>query len=170
MTPGRLLFALLLCAAPLAGQDVAPPARPVADSARVPRDSLRVAADSLGRPSATAALLKSLILPGLGQLGLGRELTAAVFIAFEAGAVAMVVKSQRNLDRAENAPVPDPGLIDQRKRRREDWLVVLGINHVASAIEAFVSANLWDFPADLEIRAVPGGGMGFSASIPVRIR
>ena len=168
MTFARIVAATLLSATPLAAQNVTPPLRPAADSARPPSDSL--AADSLRRPSPTAALVKSLILPGLGQLGLGRELTAAVFIAFEAGAVAMVVKAQRDLDSAEGAAVPDPVLIDQRKRRREDWLVAMGINHVASAIEAFVSANLWDFPADLEIRAVPGGGMGFSATIPVRVR
>ena len=155
----------LFLTVPLAAQDVPPPRKP-ADSTTA---AVAAPVDSLSRPSATAALVKSLVLPGLGQLGLGRELTAAVFVAFEAGAVAMVVKSQRDLDRAESAEIPDSLLIDQQKRRREDWLVVLGINHVASAIEAFVSANLWDFPADLKIRAGPDGGMRFSATIPVRL-
>jgi hypothetical protein len=35
--------------------------------------------------------------------------------------------------------------------------VLLGFNHLMAALEAFVAAHLWDFPADLRIRRVPGG-------------
>ena len=169
-TRSRHFFARLLLAAALA---VA--ARPLAaqDSVATPADTLRadsVRADTVRRrgPSPTGALLKSLIVPGLGQITLGRELTAAVFVAFEGTAHAMVLKAQRDVDRAEAAG--DLALAESRKRRREDWLVYMGINHVASALEAYVSANLWDFPGELQIRAAPGGGVGASASIPIRIR
>ena len=140
------------------------------DSIPAPADTVRpdsaVAAARRG-PSPTGALLKSLLVPGLGQLSLGRELTAAVFVAFEGTALTMVIRTQRDIDRAEAAG--DSALAQSRRRRREDWLVYMGVNHVASALEAYVSANLWDFPGELQVRVVPGS-VGASASIPVRFR
>jgi hypothetical protein len=153
---------LFLAAIPLAAQDTTAAAPPAADSAgRSPDTAIP------HRPSATGNMLKSLLVPGWGQLSLGRELTALVFIAGEAGTVTMVVKSQRDLDRARAAG--DQTLIDQYHQKREDWLVYMGINHVLSALEAYVSAKLWDFPPDLDLRAGPGG-MTAGASIPIRIR
>jgi hypothetical protein len=125
--------------------------------------------DSLRQgPSPTGALLKSLMLPGLGQLSLGRELTAGVFIAIEAGTLAMVVKSQRDLNAANE--LGDQVAIDDAKRKREDWLVLMGLNHALSALEAYISAHFWDFPADLDLRAVPGGGFSAGATVPFRLR
>jgi hypothetical protein len=143
------------------------------DSTAVRPDSL--AADTLAvpdttvrkGPSPTGALLKSLIIPGLGQITLGRKLTAVVFLAFEGATLGMVIKTQRDINRAEAAG--DLATVADKKRAREDWLVYMGINHVASALEAYVSAHLWDFPGELQIRAVPGG-VGAAASIPMRIR
>ncbi len=112
-------------------------------------------------------MLKSLVVPGWGQLSLGRELTALLFIAGEAGTATMVVKSQHDLNRARNAG--DEVLIDQYTRKREDWLVYMGINHVLSALEAYVSAKLWDFPAELDLKAFPGG-LSAGASIPLHLR
>lgn len=153
---------LFLTAIPLAAQDTTAAAPPAADSTgRSPDTAV------LHRPSATGNMLKSLLVPGWGQLSLGRELTALVFIAGEAGTVTMVVKSQRDLDRARAAG--DQTLIDQYHQKREDWLVYMGINHVLSALEAYVSAKLWDFPPDLDLRAGPGG-LTAGASIPIRIR
>ena len=145
------------------------------DSSAVRADSARATAavadtaDSTARrrPSPTAALLKSLVIPGLGQITLGRKLTAAVFLAFEGATLGMVIKTQRDINRAEAAG--DLATVEDKKRTREDWLVYMGINHVASALEAYVSAQLWDFPGELQIRAGPGG-FAASASIPVRVR
>lgn len=119
-------------------------------------------------PSPTGALLKSLVLPGLGQITMGREVTAGVFIAIEAGTLAMVLKSQRDLDAANE--LGDEAAIDAAKRKREDWLVLMGFNHALSALEAYISAHLWDFPADLELRATPGGGFSAGATVPFRLR
>jgi glucose/arabinose dehydrogenase len=116
------------------------------------------------KPSATGNMLKSLVVPGWGQLSLGRELTALVFIAGEAGTLTMVIKSQKDLDRARDAG--DAELIDQYTRKREDWLVYMGINHVLSALEAYVSAKLWDFPGDLDLQVTPGG-VGAAVRIPL---
>lgn len=151
---------LLAGASGLAAQDSA---------AATPADSGRVAPDSVSRhkPSATGNMLKSLVLPGWGQLSLGRELTALVFIAGEAGTATMVVTSYRDLKRAREAG--DQVLIDQYQRKREDWLVYMGINHVLSALEAYVSAKLWDFPPDLALEAGPRG-FSAGATIPFRIR
>jgi hypothetical protein len=79
----------------------------------------------------------------------------------------MVIKTQREINRAEAAG--DLATVEDKKRTREDWLVYMGINHVASALEAYVSAHLWDFPGELELRAAPGR-FSASASIPLRIR
>ena len=158
-----LLLALLAGIAPAAAlaQDPAPVA---ADSALAApsADTLR------DGPSPTGALLKSLVLPGLGQISLGRELTAGVFIAIEAGTLAMVIKSQRDLNAAND--LGDQIAIDDAKRKREDWLVLLGLNHALSALEAYISAHFWDFPADLDLRAVPGGGFSAGAHVPFRLR
>jgi hypothetical protein len=153
------------------------PAAAAQDSSAVRRDSAAAldtaataaGADSAARrgPSPTGALLKSLILPGLGQITMGRKLTAAVFLAFEGATLGMVIKTQRDINRAEAAG--DLATVEDKKRTREDWLVYMGINHVASALEAYVSAHLWDFPGELELRAAPGG-FSASASIPLRIR
>jgi hypothetical protein len=150
----------LLVAAPLAAQDSA---------AVAPTDSVPslTQVTTARKPSATGAMLKSLVLPGWGQLSLGRELTALVFVAGEAGTVTMVVRSQRDLNRARD--LGDQDLIDQYTRKREDWMVYMGINHVLSALEAYVSAKLWDFPPDLSINVGPGQ-IGAGASLRFRIR
>ena len=64
---------------------------------------------------------------------------------------------------------PDSSVITAKKRSREDWLVLLGFNHLMAGLEAYVSAHLWDFPGDLKIRATPGS-VGASAVIPIRFR
>ena len=58
-----------------------------------------------------------------------------------------------------------------KEKEQQDWLVLLGFNHLFSAIEAYVSSHLWEFPSDLEINAAPtpGGGFGASVSLPFRL-
>ena len=62
--------------------------------------------------------------------------------------------------------------VNAKEKERQDWLVLLGFNHLFSALEGYVSAHLWDFPEDLELNAapIPGGGFGASVSIPFRIQ
>jgi hypothetical protein len=57
------------------------------------------------------------------------------------------------------------GRVDVKEQEREDWIVLLAYNHLLSALEAYVSAHLWDFPGDLQLRAVPGG-VGGRVSLP----
>ncbi len=62
---------------------------------------------------------------------------------------------------------------DQRSRvkaRRlhfEDWIAMLAFNHLFSAADAFVSSQLWDLPAQVEMRVLPRGS-GIGISIPFR--
>lgn len=156
-----VLAGLMLAVAPVGAQD--------STAARPPADTTHLATpDAVGlhKPSATGNMLKSLVLPGWGQLSLGREVTALVFIAGEAGTLTMVIKSQKDLNRARDAG--DTELIDKYTQKREDWLVYMGINHVLSALEAYVSAKLWDFPGDLDLQVAPGG-IGATARIPIQI-
>lgn len=47
-----------------------------------------------------------------------------------------------------------------RRARRlhvEDWIAVLVLNHLVSAIDAYVAANLWDMPVDIAVRGSPPG-------------
>ena len=59
--------------------------------------------------------------------------------------------------------------MDSKKQQQEDWLVLLGLNHLLAAMEAYVSAHLWDFPGDLTIQSAPNGGVAGSVSVPVRL-
>jgi hypothetical protein len=127
-------------------------------------------ADSLNpKPPVTpmGAMLRSILIPGWGQARLNRKLTGALFIAWEGVTLGMSIKTSNELnyvDRTNSA-----GLSAKRKER-QDWLVLLAFNHLFSAIEAYVSAHLWDFPTDLEIRAGPvPGGAGASVTLPFRV-
>ena len=55
-------------------------------------------------------------------------------------------------------------LVRARQLQLEDWTAILIFNHLISGAEAFVAAQLWDFPQHVKMRAtpVPGGyGLGF---------
>jgi hypothetical protein len=167
-----LFVTTVLLPSAAAAQDSTAVARPdsqpvvVSDSLAAPSDSAAV--DSSRAPSPAGAMLKSLLIPGLGQISLGRKLTAAVFVAFEGAALAMVLKSQRELNDAREASGgEETPLVMEKSRKREDWLVLMGVNHVLSGLEAYVSAHLWDFPGELQIQAVPGG-VRAAASVPLR--
>jgi hypothetical protein len=137
-----------------------------ADSAPVaPRPA--TAADSLAlRTSPMAAFWRSFLLPGWGQARVGRKLTAGIFLAWEGTTLAMSLKTRHELAylrRTNSARAED------KRREHEDWLVLLGFNHLLAGLEAYVSGHLTDFPPDLQVRAMPGG-VGASISIPFRLR
>ncbi len=112
------------------------------------------------------AFWRSFLLPGWGQATLGRKLTAGIFIAWEGTTLGMSLKTRHELDylrRTNSARAED------KRREHEDWLVLLAFNHLFSGLEAYVSAHLSDFPADLHLEAVPGGGVGGTVSVPFRV-
>jgi hypothetical protein len=125
--------------------------------------------DSL-RPRRVApmgAFARSLLLPGWGQLRVGRKLTAGLFVATEALTLGMSIKASRDVSRLREQGA-DSAAIAAKKRTREDWYVLLAVNHLVAGLEAFIAAQLLDFPADLKIERAPDRvNAGFS--VPVRL-
>ena len=73
-----------------------------------------------------------------------------------------VVNSYVDATGAAKTPLPVPRRFDVayihvRQSHVEDWVAFLVANHLFSGADAFVAANLWDIPAQLQIRAAPGG-------------
>lgn len=178
-TGSALALLCLLTASPAATQDPTVVPAPVADSLRAvppaPGTLVPAPGDSAGtdsvpviRPpiSPMGAFWRSLLLPGWGQARLGRRTAGAFFIAFEGVALGMTLTTSSQLKYLEQA---DPGGVDAKSQQREDWLVLLGVNHLLAAMEAYVSAHLWDFPGDLTIQAAPNGGVTGAVSVPVRL-
>jgi len=59
----------------------------------------------------------------------------------------------------------DAERIRARRTHFEDWIAFLVFNHLFSGADAFVSAQLWDLPAQVGFQAVPGG-----AGLALRVR
>ena len=171
---GWLARAWLLVAASLvlprgaAAQDTAAVARPPTPSADTTGvTGPRSRADSLAlRTSPMNAFWRSFLLPGWGQAKLGRKLTGGIFVAWEGTTLAMSLKTRHELAYLRRT---NSQRADDKRREHEDWLVLLGFNHLFAGLEAYVSAHLSDFPGDLRLQAVPGG-VGGTVSVPIRIR
>ena len=125
-------------------------------------------ADSARRLRPLHAFLYSLLLPGLGQAKLDRKLTAALFTAWEGVTLGMTLKSAHEVSYLARVGA-DSVRVDAKRQERQDWLILLGFNHLFAGLEAYVSSQLQDFPADVRFRAAPGG-VGISATLPVRLR
>jgi hypothetical protein len=107
-----------------------------------------------------------LLIPGWGQARLNRKLAGGMFVAWEGVTLGMSLKTRRELRylrRTNSARAND------KRQEHEDWLVLLGFNHLFAGLEAYISAHLADFPGDLRFEALPGG-VGVGLSIPVRLR
>jgi hypothetical protein len=149
---------LSLTSARLVGQAQPRPAPPAPVPART---------DSLTRRyiSPSGALWRSLLLPGWGQARLNRKLTAGLFIAWEGVTLGMSLKTLQELEYLRRT---NSARADAKRQEHEDWVVLLGFNHVLAGLEAYISAHLADFPGDLHLEAVPGGA-GAGVSLPVRL-
>ena len=172
-----VLVALLSVSGRLGAQDSIP--APPDTSAVTPADSLvpgslagltplqRDSARNAARPvSPLGALGRSILIPGWGQAKLNRKLTGAIFITVEAISLGMAIKASNELDYLRRT---QSTRADAKANERDDWLVILGFNHLMAGLEAYVSAHLWDFPPDLKLQPMPGGGVAGSVSLPVRI-
>lgn len=130
-----------------------------------PRDTITVDPFRVRPPvSPMGAMLRSLLLPGWGQSLLNRRGTGAFFVLFEGLSLTMTLKSIHQLDHLERVQSDaDPESIervDSKRAEVQDWAILLAFNHLMAAAEAFVSAMLWDFPEELEVRAFSGGRIG----------
>jgi hypothetical protein len=137
---------------------------------RSPRDSLQ-AQDTVKVPpfrveppiSPLGAFGRSFLVPGWGQAILGRRGTGAFFVFWEGLTLTMTLKAAHQLGFVEEGG--DQEAIDAKKQEIQDWAVLLVFNHLVAGAEAFVSAYLWDFPVELEQRALPGQRIGVGARI-----
>jgi hypothetical protein len=111
------------------------------------------------------AFLRSALVPGWAQAVLDRRLTAGLFMGWEAVTAGMTIKAHREARYLKRIGSP---LLADKRREREDWLVLLAFNHLFAALEAFVGSHLWDFPEDVRLRAIPAGdGLGVGLTIPL---
>lgn len=135
-----------------------PPNRLAAqDTTRIP-----IPADTIRGIKPMGAFWRSLVLPGWGQAVTDRHVTGAAFVAWEGVTVMMTLKAQQEANYFKAIGSPNVRL---KRQEVQDWLVLWIFNHLFSGAEAFVSAHLRDFPADLQVRAFPGG---IGVSLPLR--
>jgi len=156
---------MLLVPAAAAGQDPAPPAPPPTVVTQVPDTN-----NPVSRPvKPLKAFFMSLAVPGWGQARLDRKLTGAIFVSVEGLSLGMTMKTVRELHYLTRVDA-DSARIAGKRSQRQDWLILLGFNHLFSGLEAYVATQLHDFPADVRLRIlpVPGGGMAVTGSIPAR--
>ena len=153
-----ILVALVVVTAPHAAAQLPFPT-PRQDSLR-PQDTVPVPRFRVAPPiSPLGAAGRSLLIPGWGQAALGRRITGAAFVFWEGLTVGMTIKSVHQLSYLES--IGDSARIEGKRQELQDWVVLLVFNHLFAGAEAFVSAYLWDFPVDLETRALPSGfGVG----------
>ena len=94
----------------------------------------------------------------------GADVREARSMSGDSVVVSYVDASGNALVDASGHPAPvivprrfDSQYVHVRQSHVEDWVAFLIANHLFSGADAFVAANLWDVPAQLQIRAVPGG-------------
>jgi hypothetical protein len=116
------------------------------------------------------AFFMSLAVPGWGQARLDRKLTGAIFITVEGLSLAMTMKTIRELKYLDRVAA-DSARIDSKRSQRQDWLILLGFNHLFAGLEAFVATQLHEFPSDVRFRVAPiAGGLAAEIAVPVRFR
>lgn len=204
--PCALLLALLLMPTSLAAQEPAP-----RDSAVVGPVAPQEVGSTYEPPNARAALFKSLIVPGWGQLSVGAPVRGAVYFGIGVTSWAMLVKTIGRLDevqgkvddraeflgdslRAEMAldtviarELSDPevfdatveadsllsdkrGLVGARRQQRQDWIAYTLFFTFLNAVDAYVAAQLMDFPADFEVERRADGSAALGIRIPAGAR
>ena len=132
---------------------------PRQDSTRA-RDTIPVPAFRVGPPiTPLGAAGRSLLIPGWGQARLGRRITGAAFVFWEGLTLTMTLKASHQLSYLER--IGDTTRVEGKRQELQDWVVLLVFNHLIAGAEAYISANLWDFPVELESRRLPAGfGVG----------
>ena len=133
------------------------------DTTRVDRPAaLLVTPDTSHRIRPMGAFWRSFLMPGWGQSATGRHTTGAVFVVWEGVTAMMTLKAQQEANYMRQIGSANLGA---KRQEVQDWLVLWVFNHLFAGAEAYVSAHLQDFPADLKIQAFPRG-VGISVPLP----
>lgn len=137
------------------------------------------------------AFLQSLLIPGRGQITLGKRNASRFYMAVEALGIGMTIKSVSALRQAkriarDSTPLEftvdpatgdstatvwvasrfPPERINARRTHVEDWVALIIFNHLLSAADAYVAANLWDFPGKVSVSARPSRAQPRHGSAP----
>ncbi|MDX1392999.1 MAG: hypothetical protein R3195_01365 [Gemmatimonadota bacterium] len=123
--------------------------------------------DTVPPISSLGAFGRSMILPGWGQVEVGRPERGAIYFGAAAASLYMVVKSQAKLNAARDIVPEDEDLIDARTRQRENWIVMSVFIAFVSGLDAWVSTHFWDFEATID--APPDGTAGASIGLSVAV-
>jgi hypothetical protein len=107
-------------------------------------------------------MARSMLVPGWGQAVLHRRVAGAVFVFWEGLTLTMTLKASHQLHYMRET---GSTAADAKAQEVQDWAVLLIFNHLMAGAEAFVSAELWDFPGDLEVRPLPENRLGVGAAI-----
>ena len=140
---------------------------PIPQPSQVPdstgADTIQVPIFRIDPPvSPLGAAMRSLLLPGWGQAVLDRRVTGAFFVFSEGVTLTMTLKASHQLSHLEAI---EAERVEDKRQEIQDWVVLLAFNHLLAAAEAYVSAMLWDFPAELKMRALPNGAFGLGLRV-----
>jgi hypothetical protein len=164
-TPGLVALFLALALAPRAVAQLPVPSPPRAQQDTSGRDTIPVPQFRFPPPTPPLlAMARSLLVPGWGQAVLHRRVTGAVFVFWEGLSLTMALKASDQLSYLHRTN-GDTLAVRLKKQEVQDWVVVLVFNHLMAGAEAFVSAELWDFPLTLEARALPENRLGLGAAL-----
>lgn len=133
---------------------------PAADSSRVPGDTTAIAPQS--KKSPTAAVLRSLAIPGWGQYYNGQKIKAAIVLAAEIGEIGTAIYWDRQ---AKKTSDPEAKFIYQDYRNQALWFLAGTI--VLSMLDAYVDAHLADFDESPSLQN-PGAGLPAQTGFAIR--
>lgn len=151
-------------------QEPIPPEPPALDTVPVSSSVQALDTDSAGVSppvSPMGAFFRSLVLPGWGQVSVDQPGRGAFYFAMEAGSLWMLLKTNAKLNAAKSADPLDEDLVGLREDQFEDWATLAVFWALFAGVDAWVSAQLWDFTG--EVVPPPDGspGAAFRYSIPV---
>ena len=117
--------------------------------------------------SPMGAFFRSLVLPGWGQVSVDQPGRGAFYFAMQAGSLWMLFKTNAKLNAAKRSYPRNEDLIAAREAQFEDWAALAVFWALFSGVDAWVSAQLWDFKG--EVVPPPDGspGAAFQYSVPV---
>jgi len=144
--------------APAHTQEDAPLAEPVAADTAVSPVIRSPDVESRSGPAPMSAFLRSVLIPGWGQLAADKPVRGAFYFAMQTATVYMVIRTQNRIDDAEGE-----ALKESRREQREDWLVLAGFWALASGVDAWVSAQMWGFEG--EVVPPPDGSAGLALRV-----
>lgn len=123
-------------------------------------------------------MIRSFLLPGLGQAYVGAPGRGALYFGLEAASLWMVYKSSRALSaaRGQEAFLRERGELAQgnrlplarsRAQQVEDWITLSVFWALFAGADAYVSAQLLDFGEHLGVSPDGDGAVRFQATLPL---